>query len=160
MRIFINSSEAISCQATFNQKGFWEGDFCLAGDAFPPLLSPDYKQYIQGPALRRLSKVLRAGVASAKSCLLQAGEDQPDAIVVGTGLGCLEDTTRFLGQLVENEESLLNPTPFIQSTHNTIAGQIALLIQCKGYNMTFTQKNLSFESALLDAVMLMKDDEV
>lgn len=160
MQIFIQSSEAISCRETFNQKGYWKGAFHDEDGAFRPLLHPDYKPYIQGPSLRRLSKVLRAGVASATSCLQHAGVAQPEAIVVGTGLGCLEDTTRFLSQLVENEENLLNPTPFIQSTHNTIAGQIALLLSCKGYNMTFTQKSLSFETALLDALMLMKEQEV
>ena len=160
MQIFIQSSEAISCRETFNQKGFWEGTLRDEGDAVRPMLHPDYKQYIKGPSLRRLSKVLRAGVASAASCLQRGGVDRPDAIVVGTGWGCLEDTTRFLSQLVENEESLLNPTPFIQSTHNTIAGQIALLLSCKGYNMTFTQKALSFETALLDVWMLMKEQEV
>ena len=70
-----------------------------------------------------------------------------------TGLGCLEDTEKFLSSIYTNEEKLLNPTPFIQSTHNTVAGAIALAIKCHGYNATYTHRGFSFESALEDALI-------
>ncbi|HKJ49248.1 MAG TPA: beta-ketoacyl synthase chain length factor, partial [Christiangramia sp.] len=54
----------------------------------------------------------------------------------------------------------LSPTSFIQSTHNTVGGQIALDLKCKGHNMTFTQNSVSFESALLDALLQMQEDGV
>jgi 3-oxoacyl-[acyl-carrier-protein] synthase II len=53
---------------------------------------------------------------------------------------------------------LLNPTPFINSTHNTIAGAISLAIKCHGYNATFTHRGFSFESALIDAMMIAEDN--
>src|SRR5690606_20919558 len=74
-----------------------------------------------------------------------------EAIIVGTGLGCLTDTQRFLSDLCTSKEGVLSPTAFIQSTHNTIAGQIALLLNCNGYNSTYSDRNHSFEQALLDA---------
>ena len=52
----------------------------------------------------------------------------PDAIITGTGLGCLEDTEKFLTAMVTNKEEFLTPTSFIQSTHNTVSAQIALLL--------------------------------
>lgn len=159
MGIYIKSSEAISCQDSFNQPKLFDGELQEYEQGFHPALLPDFKQYIDAKLLRRMSKVLRMGVATAKLCLDKAQIQQPDAIIVGTGLGCLDDTAKFLNVLIENKESMLNPTPFIQSTHNTIAGQIALLLKCKGYNLTFTQKSLSFETAFMDAFTLMNSGE-
>src|SRR5690606_21074481 len=75
----------------------------------------------------------------------------PEAIIVGTGLGCLTDTKRFLNDLCTSQESVVSPTAFIQSTHNIIAGQVALLLNCTGYNSTYSDRSHSFEQALLDA---------
>jgi len=54
---------------------------------------------------------------------------------------------------------MLPPTAFIQSTHNTVAAQIALMLKCHQYNNTFVHKGISFESALFDAMMLLKENE-
>ncbi len=122
------------------------------------LLSPNYKDYIEGGLLRRMSKILRMSVACAKDSLQQAKLDQPDSIVVGTGLGCLQDTEKFLNTFL-TVEGLLPPTSFIQSTHNTIAGQISLSIGNHGYNMTHTQNTLSFEHALIDTELLLQESD-
>lgn len=159
MGIYIKTVETVSCQDTFGKTELLAEGAPVPQGRYQPCLLPDFKQYIDARLLRRMSKVLRMGVATAQSCLQKAGLERPDAIVVGTGLGCLDDTSKFLNLLIDNDEKMLNPTPFIQSTHNTIAGQIALMIQCKGYNMTFTQKSLSFETALTDALMVLKDGE-
>ena len=58
---------------------------------------------------------------------------------------------------MDNEERMLNPTPFIQSTFNTIGAQIALIHQIHAYNMTDVHRGLSFESALLDAMMKIEE---
>jgi hypothetical protein len=98
------------------------------------------------------------GVCAALKCLQNADIDMPDAIVAGTGLGCLEDTEKFLGSIYTSEEKLLNPTPFIQSTHNTVAGAIALAIKCHNYNATYTHRGFSFESALEDALLQLAEN--
>jgi 3-oxoacyl-[acyl-carrier-protein] synthase II len=97
------------------------------------------------------------GVAAGSMALKEAGITVPNGIITGTAYGCLDDTGIFLGKLIENKEQALNPTPFIQSTHNTIGSQIALLLQCQGYNQTYTQGAFSFESSLLDALLELKD---
>lgn len=48
---------------------------------------------------------------------------------------------------------MLNPAPFIQSTHNTLAGAVAIAVKCHGYNATYTHRGFSFESAIIDALM-------
>jgi hypothetical protein len=83
----------------------------------------------------------------------------PDAIITGTGLGCIEDTEKFLISILENDEKLLPPTSFIQSTHNTVSAQIALELKCNSYNYTYVHRALSFESALLDALMMLAEGE-
>ena len=104
-----------------------------------------------------MSKIVRMGVACSIKVLQTANIEQPDAIIVGTGLGCLDDTIKFLDQIIENNEYLLNPTAFIQSPHNTVSGQIALLLGCKNYNFTFSQQAVSFETALIDASMMLQE---
>jgi 3-oxoacyl-[acyl-carrier-protein] synthase II len=91
--------------------------------------------------------------------LQEAGEQLPDAIVTGTAYGCLEDTGLFLTSLIERNEEMLQPATFIQSTHNTVGAQIALMLQCTRYNNTFVHRGFSFEHALLDAIMLLQEGE-
>lgn len=114
--------------------------------------SPDYKLYIPPAALRRLSPILRMAITAARTCQTQVGQAF-DAISVGTALGCLADTEKFLHTVNTVSGDVLSPTAFIQSTHNTIGGQISLDLQNLGYNMTHTQNHLSFEVALMDAML-------
>lgn len=112
---------------------------------------PDYSGYIQPMQLRRMSKAVRIGIGASKICLTNVGIEKPDAISVGTAMGCLADTETFLAKMVEQDEQMLTPTAFIQSTHNTVSGQIALLLGCYGHNLTFVQRGHSFEHALINA---------
>lgn len=158
MAIYINGSGCISHQNTIDVNDFFENAqfVCL------PKLSaqePDYKNYVSANMLRRMSHIIKMGVAAAKISLQQAEIENVDAIITGTGLGCFEDTDKFLRAIIENNEQLLTPTSFIQSTHNTVAGQIALLIKCHNYNFTYTQQGLSFESALIDAQLFLNENK-
>lgn len=101
-----------------------------------------------------MSPILRMSSFTALEALAIA-EQEVEAIIVGTGLGCTDDTLAFLTEMNSNFESVLSPTAFIRSTHNTVAGQIALLMKNQGYNMTMTQGSLSFERSLIDAKAAM-----
>lgn len=115
---------------------------------------PDYKGIITNATLRRrMSRIVRMGVACGLECIADIAPESIQGIITATGLGCLADTEKFLNTLIENEERMLNPTPFIQSTFNTIGAQIALFRQIHAYNMTYVHRGLSFESALLDAML-------
>jgi len=106
--------------------------------------------------MRRMSSSIKMGVVAALQALENANIQHPDAIITGTGMGCKTDSDVFLEELLASDEGLLSPTKFIQSTHNTVAGQIALQLQCKAYNMTYVQGSASFESALLDSFLQVK----
>ncbi len=157
MDIYIKSSDSISAQLSF-ESGL-PATLETTEEAFYSCIKPEYKKYISPKLLRRMSPIIRNGVACSLSVLKKAELEKPGAIIVGTALGCLRDTTSFLTQLIEEKEELPNPTYFIQSTHNTIAGQIALLLSCHSYNFTFSQMHNSFETSLLDAQMLMLDEK-
>lgn len=121
---------------------------------------PDYSRWITDKQLRRMSRILKMGITSGLMAL-ENGSIKPDgihAIITGTGFGCLEDTETFLMRMIRQQEQMLNPTPFMQSTHNTIGAQTAILLQCQGYNQTYVQGAFSFEHALLDTMMYLDDN--
>lgn len=124
-----------------------------------PCKEPDYKDLVPPMQLRRMSKVVRMGVASAKAALFDAGIEKPDVITLGTSYGCLADTENFLGKLISQDETMLTPTAFIQSTHNTVSGQIALMIACHGHNFTFVHRGHSFETSLQESMMWLKEQK-
>lgn len=120
-------------------------------------VEPDYKNYIKPIQLRRMSRLLKMGVTSAGICLHDAGVEKPDAIITGTGLGMMEETEKFLNGILDNGERLLNPTAFIQSTHNTVGAHIAVMLGCNNYNLTYVHGPVSFENALLDSLMWLAE---
>ena len=118
----------------------------------------DFKELVADASLRRrMSRIVKMGVACGLKCAEDLPSESIDGIVTATGLGCLGDTEKFMESIVVNNERLLNPTPFIQSTFNTIGGQIALLRGIHSYNVTYVHRGLSFESALIDAAMQVAD---
>ncbi|MNJ93795.1 hypothetical protein D3C87_114820 [compost metagenome] len=102
---------------------------------------------------RRMSKAVKMGIICAMEVLQQIDRSELDGVLVGSGKGCLIDSDKFLQSIVVQQEEFLSPTAFIQSTHNTVAGQIALLIKNTGYNMTYSQGRVSFESTVFDAYL-------
>jgi 3-oxoacyl-[acyl-carrier-protein] synthase II len=160
MKAYIKSTAIISPQKTFGIKGFPMETVDYQDAAFLKCIEPPYKEYIDPMVSRRMSRIVKMAVCGALSCLRNAAIDMPDAIITGTGLGCIEDTEKFLGSVYANKEHLMNPTPFIQSTHNTVAGAIALAIKCHGYNATYAHRGFSFESAMQDALMQVAENPV
>jgi len=118
---------------------------------------PDYKELIPPMQLRRMSKPVRTGVAAAKLCMKTYSDFMPASIHVGTAYGMLDDSENFLRRMMDQDEQMLNPTAFIQSTHNTVSGQIALSVGCTAHNMTYVHRAHSFENALLDAALMLPE---
>jgi 3-oxoacyl-[acyl-carrier-protein] synthase II len=121
-------------------------------------LDPDYKQFINPIAARRMSRLIKTGITAARFALAEAGTDMPDAIITGTGLGSVEDTEKLLSEL-HSGATILNPTPFIQSTYNTISSQIAINLKCHNYNSTYVHRAISFESAMQDGLMQLAEGQ-
>ena len=158
MEIFIKGIGSISPQNTI-QNTLIDADIFQHHTEYLKCIEPVYKNYINPVSLRRMSRIVKMGVTAAQLCLKDANLTNPDAIITATGLGCIEDTENFLNSIIANEEKLLNPTPFIQSTHNTVGSQIAIILKCNNYNATHVHKGSSFESALIDALLLLNENE-
>jgi 3-oxoacyl-[acyl-carrier-protein] synthase II len=156
--MYIRATGNISAQKTFGHPPLLSDPVAYTVNRLN-CIEPDYKEFIDPKLIRRMSRIIRMGVAAAMECLKEADVKVPDAIVTGTAYGCLEDTGLFLGKMIGNREELLTPTAFIQSTHNTIGAQIGLMLQCNHYNNAFVHRGFSFESALLDGMMLLKEEE-
>lgn len=152
----LNSTIYIVGIGSISAQGFDEGS--LLNDLQPLqqtlflLKEPNYSEYIEGNNIRRMGKLMKASLVAAKRCIADA-HAQPDAIITGTGLGCMEDTVKFLNSVIEGEGGVLSPTAFIHSTHNTIGSQIAIAVKCMGYNSTYVHRGLSFEQALFDGIL-------
>lgn len=151
--IYINAYSCISALNSFY--GNWS-DRPKPTDFFLNAQEPQYKDFLPRKQLRRMSRVVKMGLATAIQALENGGQPSIDAIVSGTAWGCVQDTEKFLEALIVNKEQYLTPTAFVQSTHNTVAGQIALLQGNNGYNMTYVQGKVSFELALIDALTLLE----
>ena len=157
-KVYINSIASISTQKTFDNSVFldeiidYKETVILSHD-------PDYKEHIPPAASRRMAKGIKMGVVASKIAMHEAGIENVDAIITGTGMGCMIDSEKFVSAIIDNNEQYLTPTSFIQSTHNTVAGQIALGMECRAYNFTYVHSAISFESALLDAKMQLENDE-
>jgi|WetSurSiteA1Bulk_404760.scaffolds.fasta_scaffold00095_13 3-oxoacyl-[acyl-carrier-protein] synthase II len=158
MAAYIKGAAVISPQKTFGDQGFPEEIVGYHQVSNLKCIEPVYRDFIDPMVARRMSRIVKMGVCSALQCMRDTGISMPDAIIAGTGLGCLEDTEKFLASVYTNDEKLLNPTPFIQSTHNTLAGAIALAVKCHNYNATYTHRGFSFEGALTDAFLHLEEN--
>lgn len=158
MEVYIKGIGNISPQNTTDSKVFFD-EVVNHQTHFLPCIEPDYKEFINPVQLRRLSKLIKMGISASKMCLQDAGIENPGAIITGTGLGLLGDTEKFLNQVLDHNEELLAPTAFIQSTHNTISGHVAIALKCSKYNNTYSHRGFSFESALLDGMLLVENKD-
>ena len=115
--------------------------------------SPNLKEFISPIEARRMCSLLKKALWTSMTALRDAGIKSPDGIFVGTKFGMLSNSEKFLTQMCHDGEHSLGPTLFMQSTHNTIAGMLAIQTKSHGYNITFSQGDSSFDCALRDAAL-------
>lgn len=117
---------------------------------------PGYGDFISPMEARRMSGIMKRALATSLTCMRESGTDIPDAIITGTGLGCVSHSEAVLNSLLNEGEGCVKPTHFMQSTHNTIGSLIGIKTGNHGYNVTYSHLGISFESALADACTLME----
>ncbi len=157
-KTYINGVGCVSAQRTFDTD-FLEEVVKNENENVLPIQVPVYKDFISPAAIRRMAKGVKNGIVASAIAMKEANVKTLDAIITGTGMGCIEDSDKFLNALIDNNEEFLTPTSFIQSTHNTVGSQIALGLQCKAYNFTYVNAAVSFESTILDAKMQIEANE-
>lgn len=156
MQYYINGIGIIAPQKTFDNGNFLT-DISEYDHNVLTCQTPDFKAYINPVQLRRLSRMLRIGMTAATICLRDANINVPDGIITATGYGFLEETEKFLTELLERQENQLTPTYFMQGTYNALSGLVALSTKCRGYNNTYVSKGFAFENALQDSMMQLME---
>ena len=151
MSVYIQSAAQISLQKPLCEE--WFENPILPTERYNRSIEPDYKEFISPMASRRMGKLIKRAIATSFSAIQRANAQNIEAIITGTGLGCIENTEKFLSAMVKEGEEFLQPTFFMQSTHNTISSQIALQLKCNGYNCTYSHRGTSFECGLSDAFL-------
>lgn len=149
MKIALLSTAQISIQKPLQND--WLQNPIFYNQRYVRAIEPDFKPFISPVAARRMGILLKRALATSIRSVLDSKITDLQAIIIGTGLGCIANTEHFLLSMVKEGEQFLQPTFFMQSTHNTISSQIALQLKCHGYNSTYSHLGVSFESALFDA---------
>lgn len=119
---------------------------------------PDYKEVItDANSRRRMGRLLKMAVWCGLKSLDGVPSERVAGIITSTGAGFMKDTISFGSSIFDREETLLNPSPFMQSTFNTASGYIALIRKIHAYNTTYVQQADGLAASLVDAAMLLDD---
>lgn len=155
---YILSASQVSCQKPLSDD--WFNSPIMYDKNYVRAIEPDSKEFILPSEARRMSKILKRTICTSITALNRSGIKEPNAIISGTGMGCMENSEKFLMDLSKFGENCLKPTLFMQSTHNTISSLVAIVLKNHGYNNTYSHKSISFESALLDAWLQIKSGAI
>jgi hypothetical protein len=109
-------------------------------------------QLIDSGKRRRLSRFQQMALVAARRSLpagaLGAATPERVCVVLGTGLGSLNDTAAFVENMVLKDERAPRPLFFTNSVHNSLASQAALDLDLRGLSSTPIQREICFEAAL------------
>src|ERR1700712_360138 len=100
---YINGVGSISAQKTF-EEGFLQEVTLNETDNILFAEQPSYKEVIPPAAIRRMAKGVKMGIFASNQALKDAKVEVPDAIITGTGMGCVEDSNKFLKAILDNDE--------------------------------------------------------
>lgn len=130
----------------------------ISGTSYVSADEPDYKEVITDANLRRrMGRLLKMAVWCGLKSLDGVPSEMVAGIITSTGAGFMKDTISFGSSIFDREETLLNPSPFMQSTFNTASGYIALIRKIHAYNTTYVQQADGFAASVIDAAMLLDD---
>lgn len=130
----------------------------ISGTSYVSADEPDYKEVItDANSRRRMGRLLKMAVWCGLKSLDGVPSERVAGIITSTGAGFMKDTISFGSSIFDREETLLNPSPFMQSTFNTASGYIALIRKIHAYNTTYVQRADGFAASVIDAAMLLDD---
>jgi 3-oxoacyl-(acyl-carrier-protein) synthase len=157
-KVFIHSHSLVSFQPTFepalNTVWRWSDAPILY------LQEPQYNDYIPAAHSRRLGKLMKSGMVCAIEAMRNAALDKPEAIITATGKGSLTDTEKLISSVYLDNERMINPNAFVQSTYNSLNGLLGLHFGINCYSNTYTHRGFSLATAFNDAMLLLEERSV
>ena len=111
------------------------------------------KQQIAAASLRRMPRRTPMALVAAKQALAGAAFTAPllperIGVVLGTGLGTLDETIDFMNGYIEGGPEAASPLLFPYSVMNAAAGQLAVELKLRGVNSTVNHRDASSLEAL------------
>ena len=120
--------------------------------------------FIKKRALRRVDHFSRLAVLGSFLALEDAQMLEKDhenlAVIVATGYGASNTTFSFLDTAFDDGDACASPTLFSNSVHNAAAAHVSILLKASGPNLTVSQFEMSFPSAMLTACQWLEDKTV
>jgi 3-oxoacyl-[acyl-carrier-protein] synthase II len=105
--------------------------------------------------LRRVDHLSRMALLAAGKALKDTDpgliNKNDIGVIMATGFGALQTTFDFLDSYIEKGDKLASPTHFSNSVHNAAAAHISICYGITGPNLTVSQFDMSFISALMTA---------
>src|SRR5690554_822678 len=99
-RCYINGMGCISGQNTF-EGDFLENPIDYSKTNIIHVVKPDYKAFIPPAAIRRMSSGVKNSIVASTLAMDEAQVKELDGIITGTGMGCIQDSEKFLDKLIE-----------------------------------------------------------
>ena len=132
----------------------------------PALLADttDLTSFWSRRALRRLDHYIRMALLGSFCALEDAGllemENRRLGIIVATGYGATCNTFDFQNSMLTSEDPCGSPTKFSNSVHNAAAGNISILLNETGPNLSVSHFDMSFVSAMVVAMHWLNEGRV
>ena len=120
-----------------------------------PSREPQWTDAVPAALKRRDPRIWQMAYVAAIRALEQVAE-KPNAIVIGTALGALDETKGVLDGVYG--DGFPSPRNFIASVHNSMAGKLALELKIAGPNLTVCDGQNTTASALATADLLNESD--
>jgi 3-oxoacyl-(acyl-carrier-protein) synthase len=126
---------------------------------------------VPGLKVRRLDRLSAWALVASSLALADAGVDLNSAartamdrsriaVLLATGLGCVELTEAFFQSAAANGWAATDPITFPETLCNAPASHVALFHGLRGPNLTISSKSFAAESALLQGASLLRHGQV
>ena len=111
------------------------------------------KEFIAPMKLRRMNKLSRLGVATAKLAAMDRGNPLPEGagVAMGTAFGPMQTSVDYMQEYVEKGAALAPPQLFAESVANAPGSHVGIEFGLRGFNVTLTQRESSALAALMYA---------
>ena len=120
--------------------------------------------YLPKKSLRRIDHFSRMALLAAGKAMKDTEPSlflkENTGVIMATGFGALKTTFAFLDSYIEKGDKLASPTHFSNSVHNAAAAHVSICYGIKGPNLTVSQFDMSFFSALTTAGAWLETEKV
>lgn len=123
----------------------------------------DAHKELFGRAFRRIGRYVKLAQVGAVRCLKRADvqvDPRRTGIFFASGLGNTEDVVPLAESILDPDRPWSSPMAFAGCVGNAAAFYVARTLGLEGPNVTVSQEELSFEGALLDAILALQAGEV